>query len=123
MTIDTLQLLGPYIKSGKLRAIAFTGTKRVPALRDVPTLAESGYPDAVAMSWLAIVAPAGTPQHIIDKLAQMTTEVLQEENVRKRIAEYGMEVDVMTPAQVNRYFDAESKRWSQVIKAANIRVE
>jgi tripartite-type tricarboxylate transporter receptor subunit TctC len=123
MTIDTLQLLGPYIKSGKLRAIAFTGTKRVPALRDVPTLAESGYPDAVAMSWLAIVAPAGTPQHIIDKLAQTTTEVLQEENVRKRIAEYGMEVDVMTPAQVNRYFDAESKRWSQVIKAANIRVE
>ncbi|RDK06065.1 Bug family tripartite tricarboxylate transporter substrate binding protein [Cupriavidus lacunae] len=123
MTVDTLQLLGPYIKSGKLRAIAFTGAKRVPALPDVPTLAESGYPDAVAMSWLAIVAPARTPRHVIDKLAQTTTEVLQDDKARKRIAEYGMEADVMTPAQVNRYFEAESQRWSKVIKAGNIRVE
>ncbi|MGO4813668.1 Bug family tripartite tricarboxylate transporter substrate binding protein [Cupriavidus sp. 2MCAB6] len=121
--IDTLQLFSPYIKAGKLRAIAFTGATRMPALPNVPTLAESGYPDVVANSWLAIVAPSKTPQSVIDKLARTVGDVLQEPDVRKQIADYGMEPDPMTPAQLNRYFDSESKRWSKVVKAGNIRVE
>ncbi|KJK21351.1 hypothetical protein UB46_27775 [Burkholderiaceae bacterium 16] len=121
--IDTLQLFAPYIKAGKLRAIAFTGAARMPAMPNVPTLAESGYPDVVANSWLAIVAPARTPQNVIDKLARTVGDVLKEPDVRKQISDYGMEPDTMTPAQLNRYFDAESQRWSKVVKAGNIRVE
>lgn len=121
--IDTLQLFAPYIKAGKLRAIAFTSARRMPAMPNVPTLAESGYPEVVANSWLAIVTPARTPQGVIDKLAHAVGEVLMEPQVRKQITDYGMEPEIMTPAQLNRYFDTETARWSKVVKARNIRVE
>ncbi|MGO4326885.1 Bug family tripartite tricarboxylate transporter substrate binding protein [Cupriavidus sp. 2TAF22] len=121
--IDTLQLFAPHIRAGKVRAIAFTGTKRVPALPDVPTFAESGYPDVVANSWLAIVAPGKTPPGVVEKLGHTVTDILAEPEVRRQIAEFGMESDVMTPAQLNRYFVSESERWGRVIKAGNVRVE
>lgn len=121
--IDTLQLFAPHIRSGKLRAIGFTGAKRMPASPDIPTFAEQGYPDVIASSWLAVLAPAKTPQGVVDKLNRNIAEVLTEPAVRKQIAEYGMEPDTMSPAQLNRYFEAETARWSKVIKAGNIRIE
>ncbi|QYY33537.1 tripartite tricarboxylate transporter substrate binding protein (plasmid) [Cupriavidus pinatubonensis] len=121
--IDTLQLFAPHIRSGKVRAIAFTGTKRVPALPDVPTFAQSGYPDVVANSWLAIVARGKTPPGVIEKLGHTVTDILAEPEVRRQIADFGMESDVMTPAQLNRYFVTESERWAKVIRAGKIRVE
>lgn len=121
--IDTLQLFGPLIRSGKLRAIAFTGATRMQAAPDIPTFAEKGYPDVVANSWLAILAPAKTPTGVVEKLNRTVSEVLAEPAIRNQIGEYGMETEAMTSAQVNRYFETESRRWDKVIKAGNIRVE
>lgn len=111
-----------FIRSGKLRALAVTTAKRSPAVPDLPTIAESGYPNFEATTWHGLVAPAKTPAPIIDKLAKATDVVLKEPDVQKRLDSLGVEIIGDTPAEFAAYIKSESVKWAAVIHKAGIHI-
>ncbi|MBS0455162.1 MAG: tripartite tricarboxylate transporter substrate binding protein [Proteobacteria bacterium] len=112
-----------YVKSGKLRALAVTSATRSPGMPDVPTLAEQGIANAESGSWVALLAPAGTPQPIIDKLSAAVKEVVALPDVRDKLIAQGATPRGTTPAELQATIDAEKARYARVIKARNVRVE
>jgi tripartite-type tricarboxylate transporter receptor subunit TctC len=121
--IDTLPVLLAQIKAGKIRALAVTTPQRVPQLPDVPTLAESGYPEIDAMSWYAVIVPTGTPKPIIDRLYQEYTAAAQTPEVQKFLSDQGLVYLPNTQSQFAARIEAESARWGQIIREQNIKVE
>jgi len=112
------------IKEGKVRALAVTGPKRSPLLPDLPTVAEAGpLPGYEAVLHYGIVAPAGTPQPVVDKLASAMKAAMAEPDVRERIAADGAEVMAMTPAEYAADIDAEETKWSAIVKLSGAKVE
>jgi len=112
-----------HIKAGKLRALAVTGSKRVPALPDVPTLAEATLPGFNSISWIGILAPAGTPKEIVDKVSSDVREVLASDEVKLKLIELGAVPAGTTPAQFAALIDSDRKRYAQVIKDKKISVD
>ncbi len=108
------------IKAGKLRAIATTGNQRWPGLPDVPTVAEQGVTGYDVRSWAGLMAPAGTPRAIVDRLNAETLKALQLPAVRTRLEEMGGEVRGSTPDDMKAMVAAELQRWTQVVADANI---
>jgi len=108
------------IKAGKLRAIATTGAQRWPGLPDVPTVAEQGVAGYDVRSWAGLMAPAGTPRAIVDKLQAETLKALQVPAVRTRLEEMGGEARGSTPEDMKAMVTAELQRWTQVVADANI---
>ena len=122
MMFPTLPVALPYIKSGKLRAIAVSSAKRSTLLPDVPTVAESaGLPKFAVSVWVGVVAPAKTPQAIIDKLNAAIRKAADAPDTREHLAKLGVEPDTDTPAQFGSYIAAETKQWSQVARSAHIK--
>ena len=117
-TLSTL----PYIRSGKLRALAVTSATRSPALPDVPVLADF-VPGYEATSWFGIGAPKNTPIEIIDKLNSAITAGLDDPEVKQRLGELGGVPMPMTPAEFGKLIADETEKWGKVIRAAHIRVE
>ena len=113
----------PHVRNGKLRALGIGGAKRIPALPDVPTFAESGVEGAEANNWWGIVVPAGTPQAIVARLHDEITAVLSSGETQKRFELEGSEVLNMRPADFARHMADETARWTRVVKQANIKVE
>lgn len=105
-------LLGP----DRLRAVAVTGKERSPLLPDVPTVAESGLPGFENTGWFGLLAPAGTPAAIIDKMYRDTAAVLSETQFKARLYVLGMAPIGSSPAEFGRQIDGELKRWAQVVK-------
>ena len=105
-----------HVRSGKLRPIAVTTAKRSPELPDVPTIAEAGVPGYEATSWFGMFAPAGTPKPVLDKLHAALIKVLNQADVKKKIAEQGGDVVAETPAQFAAFIKAESVKWGKVVK-------
>ena len=112
-----------HVKSGKLRAMAVTGAKRVPAIPDVPTLIESGVPDYEVYEWNPVLAPAGTPADIVAKMSEAIAATLRTPEVTRQIEDLGGRVDAMSPADAKTFISAEMRRWGDVIKAANISLD
>jgi tripartite-type tricarboxylate transporter receptor subunit TctC len=112
-----------HIKAGKLRALAVTGAKRVPALPDVPTLAESVLPGFNSISWIGVLAPAGTPKDIVEKISADIREVLASDDVKGKLIELGALPSGDTPAQFQALIEADRKRYAQVIKDKKISVD
>lgn len=110
----------PHIKSGRLRALGVTGTKRAPGADDIPTIAEAGVPGYEAVQWYGVLAPAGTPAAIIDKLHAGVVRALQNPDVRKRLNNDGAEAVGSSPAEFGAYIRAETEKWARVIKTAGI---
>jgi tripartite-type tricarboxylate transporter receptor subunit TctC len=110
------------IQSGKLRAIAVTGTQRSPQLPDVPTLAESGLPNYSAYIWMGVLAPKGTPAPIIDKLSKAFSEALKTPAVQAYMKKSSTEAVGSTPAEFQQYFRAERDRWATVIKQTGAQI-
>jgi tripartite-type tricarboxylate transporter receptor subunit TctC len=108
------------IESGLIRALAATSMKRSTLLPDVPTLAESGLPGYDAILSYGIVAPAGTPRPIIDRLNQALNAALATEEVRKRLIKEGGEPEPGTPERQADIIDREETKWSKIIHAANL---
>ncbi|AOY96224.1 MFS transporter [Cupriavidus sp. USMAA2-4] len=113
----------PLIQSGKLRALATTGSKRAGELPDVPTLAEAGLKGYEIVSWQAIFAPAGTPAPVVDRLAGEIGKILADPAVRGRLAQLGIEPSGAGPAQLGAFQKAEVAKWGQLVKSAGIRLE
>ena len=110
----------PHIKSGRLRALGVTGSKRAPGADDIPTIAEAGVPGYEAVQWYGVLAPAGTPADIISKLHAGVVRAVQNPEVRKRLMNDGAEPVGSSPAEFAAYIKAETDKWAKVIKAAGI---
>lgn len=123
MAFDSVQTMMPQVKAGKLRALAITSEKRWPSSPDVPTIAELGYPNMTGGSWIGLLAPAKVPAPIIAKLSAELQTVIDSPEVHAKLIEYGIDPVGGTPAQFNGFMQTEAKRWAQVIKQANIRLE
>jgi tripartite-type tricarboxylate transporter receptor subunit TctC len=123
MVADPLTSSLPHIQSGKLRPLAVAGSERSPKLPGVPTTTEAGYPKLQAPFWLGVVAPAGTPAPIIDKLNAALRESLAPEETRARIANLGADIKMGTAAEFGKLLADELAQWSAVVKAANIKVD
>jgi tripartite-type tricarboxylate transporter receptor subunit TctC len=112
-----------HIKGGKLRALAVTSSKRVPALPDVPTLAEAALPGFNSISWIGLLAPAGTPKEIVEKIAADLREVLAADDVKTKLVDLGAVPAGNTPAQFAALIESDRKRYAQVIKDKKISVD
>jgi tripartite-type tricarboxylate transporter receptor subunit TctC len=112
-----------HIESGKLRPIAIAGDERSPKLPNVPTVVEAGFPKLQSPFWLGVVAPAGTPQPIIDKLNAAFRESLKPPATRALLAKLGADIKIGTPDEFRKMLAAELSLWSGVVKAANIQAD
>jgi tripartite-type tricarboxylate transporter receptor subunit TctC len=120
---DTPVAVLPFIKSGRLKAIAVGGTSRIAALPDVPTVAESGYAGFSAISWMAFVAPAKTPPVIIARLGDAITKVVNTPEMQKYFISQGVEPMPMTPPVLSLFIKSEVDKWGKAAKAAGAKVE
>ena len=113
----------PQVKSGKLRAIAVTGKTRLGSLPDTPTFAEAGLPSFDVNNWYGILAPAGTPKPIVDKLSAEIARILTLPDVNKTILQQGMDPFSTTPEQFAALIKSDIGKYAKVIKSANIKIE
>ena len=113
----------PIVKSGRLRALAMTSSKRLPAYPDVPTVAEAGGKDFDMTFWFAFMAPAGTPEPVVAKLNQTLNTVLQGADVRAKLAEMSLDVAGGAPAKVTELMRSDAAKWTKVIDEAGIKVD
>ena len=116
LTFATALEASGHIRSGKLRALAVTGATRVPSLPDVPTLSEAGLPGFNSISWIGLLAPAGTPKGIVDKIAADLREVLGSGDGRQMLIELGAVPAPGTPAQFAALITNDRKRYERIIR-------
>jgi len=120
MVIDFYAALKSGLDSGQLRAIAWAGPKRSPALPDLPTAAEQGVKDFTAASWNSLYAKAGTPQSVIDTLNRALHDVLADPGVKARLLALGIDSRASTPTMMNAQLQDDIKKWAAVIERAGI---
>jgi tripartite-type tricarboxylate transporter receptor subunit TctC len=122
-TIDGLVTLYPLIKAGKLRALAVARAERWPALPDVPTLVESGYPDFVLDAWTGLVAPAGTPRAIVERLNAAVNVGLTSAASQENLAKFSAIAKVGTPEDFRTFLTEQMQKWGAIVKLANARID
>ena len=113
----------PQIRAGALRGLATTGAQRSSTTPEIPTIAESGYPDFDVVIWNALFAPAATPPAVIARLHGEIDRILETRDVRDTLLKQGAEVQPMSDAAFRKLLDAEYARWGRVIREAKIRVD
>jgi tripartite-type tricarboxylate transporter receptor subunit TctC len=123
LMFNSIVAILPHIQAGKLRALAVTSKKRSSLLPDVPTIAESGWPEYEAGSWYGILAPAGTPPAIVSRLHTEIVKALKHPEVEKRLAGEGADVIGSTPQEFAAHIKSELARMGQAIKAAGVKLE
>jgi tripartite-type tricarboxylate transporter receptor subunit TctC len=112
-----------HIASGKVRALAVTGPQRIAALKDVPTMAEAGFPDFVIRDWQGLIARAGTPKEVVDKVNAGIAKAMTTDAVKTALARLGADAAAGTPGDFATLIGGEVERWAGVAKAAGIKVE
>lgn len=124
LMFDNLPSALPHIKSGKLRALGVTSDKPSPALPDVPTIAEAGpIKGYEATSWFGVLAPAGTPKDVTDKLHQTLSKALNSAEMREKLVAQGAEPVGNTPEQFAQHIQKETAKWAKVVKASGAKVD
>jgi tripartite-type tricarboxylate transporter receptor subunit TctC len=111
------------IKAGKLVAYAVTSPQRLPQLPDVPTASEAGLGGYDSTGWFGVVAPAGTPDAIVQRLSTEIAGALNDEATRERMRNLGVEPSPSTPQAFDAYIRAESQKWAGVIRSAHIKID
>jgi tripartite-type tricarboxylate transporter receptor subunit TctC len=117
--IDVSVLL-PHIKAGKVKTLGITSAEREELVPDIPTLAEQGYPGAVAENWTALFAPAHTPPEVVAKLNAAFTTVLNDKDMRQKFAENAITAAPSTPEELGTFLKSEIAKWDKVIREKNI---
>jgi len=112
-----------HIQSGRLKALAVTGSKRTTFLDQLPTFSEAGFPGVVIDGWRALYAPAGTPRVIIGQINRELVRIAKLPDVQERLAGIGTVAVVSTPEQLAALMQAETRKWTKVVKDANIKVQ
>ena len=112
-----------HIKAGKLKGLAVSHARRSPALPEVPTLAEAGVANAESGSWIALLAPAGTPQPIIDKVAADVKESVSAPDVREKLIAQGAVPQASTPRELQALIDQDRERYGRIIRAKGLKAE
>lgn len=113
----------PHVKSGAIRAIATTGAKRPAALSDMPTIAESGFPNVITNEWYALFLPAKTPAPIVNKLNSEIVKIMNSPAMLKKLNDIGAETFTDNPEQFARFIAKENQFWGNLIKSLNIKPE
>ncbi len=120
---DIVPLARTQLAAGKVRALGIASPQRLPAVPDVPTMAEAGLAELEGGPWFGLMAPAGTPRSVIDWLNRETRKAFEASDVRERFLAQGMTLPLGTPEEFSAYVVAEHKRWGEIIRKAGIRVE
>ncbi len=113
----------PHIKANKLRPLAVTGAQRSPAVPEVPTIAEAGYPGFEASAWYGVLAPAGTPKPVVTRLNAEILRALKLPEVKERLENVGFEIVGGTPEAFGAYIKSEIAKWAKVVKASGVKAE
>ncbi len=113
----------PHIRSGKLKGLGLSDSRRSPLLPELPTIDEAGVPGYEASNWWGIAVPAGTPQPIVERLHREITAVQNSDDVKQQFAKDGAAIVQISTAEFGRFFLAEMEKWGKVVKEANIKVE
>jgi len=118
----TVAVLSPFIAGGRLRGLAVSSAARSPAMPDVPTLSEQGFPGFSGLSWWGVFAPAGTPTPVLTKFHAGLTKIINAPELKKRLSEQlGMNVVTSSPDALQKFLDGEAVRWARVINDNQIR--
>ncbi len=121
--VDSLASALPHVQGGRIRALAVTGRSRTPQLPDVPTVAETVSPGFEALGWSGLVAPAGTPSEIIQRINADAVTILRDTAVAERMVQLGGFPDPGTPEEFGRFIATEIAKWGEVARAADIRLD
>ncbi len=122
MMFNVLPSTLPFIRDGRVRALAVTGATRHPSLPDVPTMVEAGVPGYTATTWNGILAPAGTPKAVIDRLNDVFVRAVRSPEVKAAFEKIGQDVLTSTPDEFSTLLRTETAKWTQVIETAHIQV-
>jgi tripartite-type tricarboxylate transporter receptor subunit TctC len=112
----TLPSVLPQVEAGKLRALAITGAERSPLIPNVPTVAEAGFSDYEVLAWYALFVPRDMPQPIVDKLSKEIEKIVNQPEMRAKMAQLGAEPRFMNSAQVAKFVANESPKWGELLK-------
>ncbi|GAA4408022.1 MFS transporter [Advenella faeciporci] len=121
--IDNLPSSLPSIQSGKFKALAVTSDTRVAELPNVPTMKEAGIDNMVVTAWFGLLAPAGTPDEVVNKLHKAAKAALESEDVKTRFAGMGGQAGGNTPAEFAKYIEDQQALWADTVKAANLKMD
>jgi tripartite-type tricarboxylate transporter receptor subunit TctC len=113
----------PFLQGGKVRAIAVTSPQRLPVLPDAPTMTEAGFAGIALDVWFGLVAPAGTPDVVIDKLNAAFVRAVRDPNVVRQMTEQGAEAVATTPAEFAAFIASETERFGKVVRAVGAKAE
>ncbi len=122
MMFDAVTTMTPNVQAGQVRALATTGLKRSELMPEVPTVAEAGVPGYEATIWLGVMAPAGTPREIVDKLNAEIGKVVSRPDVKEAWAKQGAVAMLMSPAEFDKYLRADVEKWANVVKVSGAKV-
>jgi tripartite-type tricarboxylate transporter receptor subunit TctC len=120
LSFSTMPSAMPHVRSGKLRGIAITGSKRSPAVPDLPTIAEAALPGYEMVAWQGLIAPRGTPAPVIQLINREIATIVQQPEVRKQLSGEGGEPVANSPEEFGRWLATEIEKWRRVVEAANI---
>jgi tripartite-type tricarboxylate transporter receptor subunit TctC len=123
VSINPVGELLPYVRSGKVRALATTGSERSSFLPDVPTMVEAGYRDVVVQAWLGFLAPSRTPSDTVSRLAAAIADAARDETARQSIEKFGMQPVSSGPAAFAATIKADLERWAPIVKASGFSAE
>lgn len=121
--LDTMLSAVPFVTSGKLKALGVTSKTRSPALPNVPTVAEQGYPNFEAVAFVGLMAPAATPKPIVDRLSTDMKKVMAMPEIKNKLAAQGFTADWMNPADFGNYVKNEVPKWGALVKSGNVKVD
>jgi tripartite-type tricarboxylate transporter receptor subunit TctC len=121
--LDAITTMVPMVKAGRVQALGTTGLKRSSVLPDVPTISEAGVKGYEATIWLGLMAPTGTPKAIVDRVNAEVVKIIARPDVKKAWNEQGAEPMSLTPADFEKYLNADIAKWAKVVKSAGVKPE